>query len=85
MTAYVSPRELTADITADIAAVIPGDPDGRPIPAGAGFCPLTTPTASVSGLGHLEGLEVAVLADGNAGTATVSAGTVALRNGRRRT
>jgi hypothetical protein len=75
---YVSPREVLADITAPILAVIPGDASARPIPAGQGYWSLTMPTSTVSGLNHLEGLEVAVLADGNASTATVVGGRITL-------
>lgn len=74
VTSYVSPREVLATITQDITAVVAGDPDSRPVPVNAGFWSLTMPTATVGGLNHLAGLEVAVLADGNATTATVSSG-----------
>jgi len=61
---YNSPTSVTANITQPITSVIPDNPDNMPIPAASGDWSLSTPTATVTGLNHLEGMEVAILADG---------------------
>lgn len=65
ITSYVSATEVIADITQQITATIPNNPDNMPIPAISGQWSLATPTATVSGLNHLDGLDVAILADGS--------------------
>lgn len=62
---YVSPTEVTGDITQTIAEVIPDASSNIPIPQGIGEWTITTPTMIVSGLNHLEGTTVTGLADGN--------------------
>lgn len=64
ITSYVSGTEVEADILEPITAVITDDPNERPVPAISGQWSLSTPTEIVRGLNHLEGMEVAILADG---------------------
>lgn len=65
VTSYVSGTEVVANITQPITAVITDNPQDMPVPASAGQWTITTPTSVVSGLNHLNGLEVAILADGS--------------------
>ncbi len=65
ITSYVSGIVVRANIIEPITAVIPNNPDDMPVPAISGQWSLSTPTDTVSGLNHLEGLEVAILADGS--------------------
>ena len=62
---YVSATEVVANILAPITALVPNDPNFTPVPAEANQWSLSTPTITVSGLNHLEGLEVAILSDGS--------------------
>lgn len=79
ITEYVSATEVTANITNNITAIIPDDPNDTPVPAISGQWSLSTPTASVSGLNHLEGMEVAIVADGSVlANQTVLNGTLTL-------
>lgn len=65
ITSYVSPTRVVANIIQPITAVIPNDPENRPVPAISNQWSLSTPVTEVHGLNHLEGLEVAILADGS--------------------
>lgn len=65
ITSFVSGTQVIADITQPITSTIPNDPNETPIPIISGQWSLSTPTDSVSGLNHLEGKEVAILADGS--------------------
>lgn len=65
ITAFVTPQEVICDITESITAVLPDDPDMRPLPQPGGAWSISTPTSTVTGLGHLEGKSVAILADGS--------------------
>lgn len=60
---YVGVREITATFVRDATAIIPGDT--RLFPAESGAWTLDTPVSTVTGLWHLEGETVKVLADGN--------------------
>lgn len=64
VTAYNSPTSVTCLLTEDITTVIP-DGNGTPAPILAGEWSISTPITVISGLNHLEGLEVAILADGS--------------------
>lgn len=64
ITAYTSGTEVICDITEDLVRTVPNDPDDTPAPAIPGDWTISTPTTQVLGLNHLEGLEVAILADG---------------------
>ena len=65
ITSYVSPTKIVANITQPITATTPNDPNNRPLPAASGAWSLSTPTSTVSGLNHLEGMTVAIVADGS--------------------
>lgn len=65
ITSYVSGTQVVANILQPITATIPNDPNNTPIPAISGFWSLSTPTFVVMGLNHLEGMEVAITADGS--------------------
>lgn len=53
-----------ANITQPLTLTIPNDPNNLPVPAISGTWSLSTPTTTVSGLNHLEGMSVTGLADG---------------------
>jgi hypothetical protein len=55
---------VTAAITVPIVQVMPDDPFRLPIPAPSGQWSITQPAATISNLGHLEGMSVTGLADG---------------------
>ena len=65
VTAYNSAISLTGTITADIVEVLPDDIDRTPIPAAPGEWSITTPVTTIYWLDHLEGKQVAILADGS--------------------
>lgn len=79
ITAYTSPTSVTVAIVSPVVQIIPNGED-VPIPFPSGQWTLGDPVATVTGLNHLAGMEVQVLADGSAlGARTVAAdGTVAL-------
>lgn len=66
VTGYVSNTVLTALVRdgQPIVDTLPNDPNNMPIPQIAGNWTITTPITRVTGLNHLIGLEVAILADG---------------------
>lgn len=79
ITAVNTTRQVVADITQPLTATIPNDPNNTPVQAAMGQWTLSTPTSSVSGLNHLEGLQVSILADGSVvAPQTVSNGMVTL-------
>ena len=53
-----------ANVTQQLTLTVPNDPNNLPIPAVAGTWSVSTPTTTVSGLNHLEGMQVTGLADG---------------------
>lgn len=59
-----SPTQVLAAVNVPILQTIPNDPYRLPVPQPAGKWTITTPISSVSNLGHLEGMEVTGLADG---------------------
>lgn len=63
---YVSGTVLTAIVRDNqpIMATVPNDPNNTPIPQISGDWTITTPIQTVTGLNHLIGLQVAILADG---------------------
>lgn len=65
ITDYTSSTVVGAEITEDITDVITDDPEFMPVPALSGEWSTSTPTTTISGLNHLEGLEVSILADGS--------------------
>ena len=64
VTEIISPTQALASIVAPILQTIPNDPNNLPIPAAAGAWTITTPVTTLANLRHLEGMQVAVLADG---------------------
>lgn len=80
VTGYVSGTVVTGDITQPIAEVILDGSSTLPIPQSAGNWTITTPTSTVRGLNHLEGVTVTGLADGNViPPVTVANGSVSLQ------
>lgn len=76
---FVSDFEVTCNITTPIADLIPDDPNSIPLPATSGNWSIGVPVTTISGLNHLEGLEVAILADGSVvPNQTVVNGTITL-------
>jgi hypothetical protein len=74
---FVNEYEVTVDIVRDIEDVVHGTT--RPILARAGAWTVDAEVTTISGLDHLEGEAVAVLADGKVVTGkTVSAGAITL-------
>jgi len=70
-----------ANMVDPITDVIPDDPNDLPAPAISGNWSISTPTAVINGLNHLEGMEVTGLADGGVIVPqTVSGGTITLQN-----
>lgn len=79
ITSYVSGTQVLADIIQPITAVVTDDPNNTPIPANSGYWSLSVPTTTVTGLNHLEGMTVAILADGSViPNATVMNGAITL-------
>lgn len=64
ITSYISPTSVIADIVEPITNILLDD-DELPVPVSAGQWSISTPTTTVSGLNHLEGMTVAILADGS--------------------
>lgn len=56
---------LLLNITEPITALVPDDSNFMPLPAPAGSWSEATPATTISGLNHLEGLQVSILADGS--------------------
>lgn len=54
-----------ANVIEAITNIVPNDPNNTPVPVSSGYWSVSTPITSVSGLNHLEGMEVAILADGS--------------------
>ena len=65
ITSYSSGTQVTANITQPITATIPNDPNNMPIPATSGNWSIGTPTTTITGLNHLNGMTVSILADGS--------------------
>jgi hypothetical protein len=79
VTSYVSGTQLLVSMTQSITATIPNNPQNMPIPAIPGTWGLSAPTSTVTGLNHLEGQTVSILADGSVVTSqTVVNGTITL-------
>lgn len=65
ITSYVSDTEVIANIIQPITNIVPNDPNHTPVPVSANYWSISTPVDTISGLNHLEGMEVAILADGS--------------------
>lgn len=79
ITSFVSSTSVIANITQPITNVVPDDPLFTPVPVSPNEWSISTPVTEVSGLNHLEGMEVAILADGSVVTnQTVEDGAITL-------
>ena len=65
ITSYVSGTQVVANITQPITQVLPNNFNNVPVPATAGNWTISVPVSSVSGLNHLNGQTVSILADGS--------------------
>lgn len=65
ITAYVSGTEVVATITEPITSVLYNNPSRQPVPLISGQWSIATPVTTLAGLNHLEGEEVAIVADGS--------------------
>lgn len=65
VTSYVSDTEVIGNITQVITSTIPDDPDNTVQPANSGNWSIAATTDVISGLNHLEGKLVSILADGS--------------------
>lgn len=59
-----SSASLTVNVLRPITQTVPNDPLNTPVPAIAGDWSIVNPVSTVSGLNHLEGMQVSCLADG---------------------
>lgn len=76
---YVTATRVIANVISPITATFPNDPNNMPLPVQSGTWTIATPTDTVSGLDHLEGMEVNGLADGGViGVTTVVNGSITL-------
>lgn len=79
ITSYVSATEVVANITQNITNILPNNPNNMPVPAVQGTWTISIPTTMVSGLNHLNGMTVAILADGSVvANQTVTNNSIAL-------
>jgi hypothetical protein len=79
ITQYVSSTKVIAALTSPILETVPNDPLNSPAPQGPGNWSIGTPLTSFSGLEHLEGMTVAILADGSVSpNQVVTNGTITL-------
>ncbi len=65
ITTYNSPTQVVANIIEPITNILPDDPFDTPAPVAPNQWSISVPTTTVNGLNHLEGMEVAILADGS--------------------
>lgn len=79
ITEYVSSTVVKANVTEPITNILYDNSDSMPAPVAPNLWTLSTPITSVSGLNHLEGMEVAILADGSVvPNQTVTDGSITL-------
>lgn len=62
---YVSATKVLCDITQNITTLIPNDPNLTPLPSPFGDWNIAIPISEATGLNHIVGLDVSILADGN--------------------
>lgn len=65
VTSFISSTAVRATITQPITAITPNNPINLPIPQIAGTWSIAFPVTTVTGLNHLNGQTVAILADGS--------------------
>lgn len=76
---FVSAEVVTANVISPIVKTMPNDPNRSALPASPGTWTIATPTDTVHGLDHLEGMTVMGLADGGVvGPLTVEDGAIEL-------
>lgn len=81
ITGFTNSSQVICTVTDTLTTVVPNDPGNTPVPATAGLWSVSAPITVISGLNHLEGLQVAILADGSVvSNQTVVNGTVTLVN-----
>lgn len=78
---YVSSTQVVANVTNSLTLSVPNDPLLTPQIAPAGAWSISVPTSTVSGLNHLEGMQVSILADGGVNPPqTVTGGKITLQS-----
>lgn len=79
ITSFTNPTHLVGTLDVAITKLMPNDPALMPVPQAAGNWTLTAPVTVISGLNHLEGKTVAILADGGVvANQVVTNGTITL-------
>jgi len=79
ISAYTSTAQVTATV-AQAFSVMPNDPNAAAIPVSSGTWTMTQPVTTISGLSHLNGMKVSILADGNVvAQQVVSGGQITLQ------
>lgn len=79
VTGYTSTTVVTGTITEPLTVTVPNSPNNMPVPSQAGSWSISTPVTQISGLNHLEGLTVSILADGSVSSSqVVTNGTIIL-------
>jgi hypothetical protein len=79
LTAYTDSTHMTGVFSREMTAVMPNDPTNTPLPVASGNWTAVAPVSTVTGLSHLEGKTVSILADGAVMTPrVVSGGAVTL-------
>lgn len=61
---FISGTEVVGNIVQPLTDTMPNDPNNLPVPAPSGEWSVSTPTTTVTGLNHLNGMTVSILADG---------------------
>lgn len=80
ITAYTSGTQVTATVNQVATITVPNDPNNTPVPVIPGNWTIATPVTTVTGLNHLEGMTVSILADGSVSPQqTVTNGTITLQ------
>ena len=80
ITSYQSGTQVTANIVEVITETLQNDPNNMPVPSTPGNWSIGVPTMTVSGLNHLEGKKVSILADGSVQPSqTVTNGSITLQ------
>ena len=81
VTVYNSPTSVTAQMTLPIVVTVPNDPNNLPVPAAFQEWSITEPISTLTNLEHLDGMQVACVADGSVMPAmTVVNGSITLPN-----
>lgn len=79
VTSFTNSTTVLGLVTEAITDLVTDDPESMPVPAEPGSWSISTPTTTVAGLNHLEGLEVAIVADGSVvPNKTVTGGQITL-------